>query len=102
VVILLTYHPALIIYRSFLRRLFHEMTGCRAALRESLSVSIGDLWPEIENLGMFEHEGISTATKHGHPEASVPNSPLCTRGLRRKIGDSERGAARSTLLDRLL
>jgi hypothetical protein len=60
----------------------HNDEGAGVAPRESSSVSIGDLWLEIDSLGETDHKGTSAATAHDRPEALTPNPPLGTGGPR--------------------
>jgi hypothetical protein len=62
----------------------HNDGGVGAALRESSSVIIRDLWPEIDSLGEAEHEGTSAATTRGCPEVLAPNPSPGTGGREEK------------------
>jgi hypothetical protein len=49
----------------------HHDGGAGATPRESLSVSIGDLWPEIDSSHRADHEVAVTTTAHSQLEAST-------------------------------
>jgi hypothetical protein len=54
--------------------------GEGAAPRESSSVSIGDLWPEINRTESTGGEGAFVTAAHGHLEALVSHSLSGARG----------------------
>jgi hypothetical protein len=61
----------------------HHNEGASAALMESSSVIIVDLWPNINSLCDAEFEGAFVMATCGHSEASTLHLQLGTGGLRR-------------------
>jgi hypothetical protein len=76
--------------------------GAGAALRDSSSMTIGDLWPEIDSLHEADCEGTFTTTTHSHLEASTSHPQLDARGSRRERWEGTRDVAKSALLDQAL
>jgi hypothetical protein len=63
----------------------HYHKGAGVTPRESSSISIWDLWPEINNLFEAWREGTFATATRGRSEASTPCSQPGTGGSKRKI-----------------
>jgi hypothetical protein len=76
--------------------------GAGASPRESSSVSIGDLWPEIDSSHDADYEGAFATTKHSHSEASTSRLVSYAGGLKEKIKERVRDVAKGAALEQAL
>jgi hypothetical protein len=63
----------------------HHDEGTGAAHEESSSVSIGDLWPKIDNLDEAGHEGTFAAAPQSHREDPASHPRPSFSGSRKRV-----------------